>query len=171
MEFYEVLAGRRSVRAFQDKPIEDGKLTNVLKAAMSAPSAGNLQSYQVYVVRSQGARESLVPAMDYQESVSRAPVLLVFCADPRRSESKYGQRGFELFAAQDATIAAAYSQLAAAAEGLSSVWIGDFDPLEVSRVLSVMAYEVPVAIVAVGYPAEIPGQMPRRPPKEMLREV
>lgn len=171
MDFYQVLQGRRSVRAFQEKGIEKEKLTSILKAAMSAPSAGNLQSYQVYVVSSQGARESLIPAMDYQESVCRAPVLLVFCADPRRSESKYGQRGFELFAAQDATIAAAYSQLAATAEGLSSVWIGDFDPLEVSRVLSVLAFEVPVAIVAIGYPAESPGPMPRRPPQDMLKEV
>ena len=47
MDFYQVLASRRSVRAFLDRPVEKEKLTNILKAAMSAPSAGNLQSYQV----------------------------------------------------------------------------------------------------------------------------
>ena len=110
MEFYEVLQRRRSVRSFLEKDIEKEKLSNVLKALMSAPSAGNLQSYVVYAVRSKDAKEALLPAMDYHESVAVAPILLVFCADPRRSETKYGQRGFELFAAQDATIAAAYSQ-------------------------------------------------------------
>ncbi len=171
MEFYEVLKTRRSVRSFKDKEVEAAKLSSVLQAAMSAPSAGNMQSYKVYVVRSPEAKAALVPAADYQEFLGRAPVLLVFCADPRRSETKYGQRGFELFAAQDATIAAAYSQLAAAAEGLSSVWVGDFDSLEVSRVLSVMAYEVPVAIVALGYAAESPQPSQRRPANEILREV
>jgi nitroreductase len=171
MEFYEVLRRRRSVRSFLREGVEPGKLSSIIGALMRAPSAGNLQSYKVYVVRSAGAREALVPALDYQESAAAAPVLLVFCADPRRSETKYGQRGFELFAAQDATIAAAYCQLAAAAEGLGSVWIGDFDPLEVSRVLSVLSYEVPVAVVAIGHPAEEPPESPRRDPGEMVREV
>ncbi len=171
MEFNEVLKLRRSVRSFKEKEVEPEKLSAIVSAFMSAPSAGNLQSYKVYVVRSPDVRAALVTAADYQEFLARAPVLLVFCADPRRSETKYGQRGFELFAAQDATIAAAYSQLAAAAEGLSSVWVGDFDPLEVSRVLSVLSFEVPIAIIALGYPAETPQPVQRRPARELLREV
>ncbi len=171
MEFYDVLKARRSVRSFLGKDVEPEKLSAIVRAFISAPSAGNLQSYKVYVVRSPDARSALVPAADYQEFLAKAPVLLVFCADPRRAEPKYGTRGFELFAAQDATIAAAYSQLAAAAEGLASVWVGDFDPLEVSRVLSLLSFEVPVAIVALGYPAKEPEQTGRRPPKEIIREV
>jgi nitroreductase len=171
MEFYEVLKNRHSVRKFLDNDVENSKLSNILQAMLTAPSAGNLQSYKLYIVRTKEVREALVPAADYQEFIGTAPILFVFCADPRRSETKYGQRGFELFAAQDATIAASYCQLAATAEGLSSVWVGDFDSLEVSRVLSVLSFEVPVAILALGYEMGTVVPPKRRPVSELIREI
>ena len=103
--------------------------------------------------------------------MEQAPVALVFTADQQRSASKYEERGFEFYSMQDATIAAAYSQLAATALGLSSVWVGGFDPLEVSRLVKAGPYEVPAAIIPVGYPGEDPGRAPRRGMKSMVREV
>ncbi len=171
MEFYEVLGRRHSVRKFLEKPVEDRILMRILQAGMSAPSAANLQSYKIYIVRSQEAKEAIVPAADYQEFLAAAPILLVFFADQKRAEAKFAARGFELYSVQDATIAASYCQLAAAAEGLGSVWVGDFDPLELSRVLSARGYEVPVAILALGYPGGEVESSSRRQPKEIVREV
>jgi nitroreductase len=170
MEFYDVLRERHSIRAFQEKAVDPKSARRIVEAAMSAPSAGNLQSYKIYIVSDKEAKAALVGATDYQEFIGSAPFVLVFCADQRRSESKYELRGFELFSVQDATIACAYAQLAAAAEGLGSVWVGGFDPLEVSRIIHAMGFEVPVAILPVGYPAAEAEESTRRPMKEMVKE-
>lgn len=170
MDFYDVLKRRHSIREFEDKEIEQEKLDRIIGAALSAPSAGNLQAYFICLVRTGEAKEALIPAADYQEFIAQAPALLIFCADLRRSESKYGQRGFELYAIQDASIACSYAQLAATAEGLSSVWVGDLDPLEVSRVLHLQAFEVPLSILALGYPGGAVEATGRRAAKEMVRE-
>jgi len=171
MEFYDILRNRHSVRHFADKRVEAKKIRAIVDATMSAPSAGNLQSYRIHVIHSAEAKESLVAAASYQEFIAKTPLVVIFCADLKRAESKYEQRGFELYATQDATIACAYAQLAATNEGLSSVWVGGFEPLEVSRIIQAMPYEVPVAILAVGYPAETPEATGRRPVSDMVKEL
>ena len=50
MEFFEVLKARHSVRIYVDRPVETEKLDRVLEAINRAPSAGNLQAFDVYVV-------------------------------------------------------------------------------------------------------------------------
>ncbi len=171
MDFFDTLERRRSVRAFQAKEVPAEAVGKILDSAMLAPSAGGLQSYKIYIVRDKDARAGLALAAFSQDFIAGAPLALVFTADQNRSASKYEERGFELYCVQDATIAAAYSELAASALGLASVWVGGFDPLEVSRIIKAGAYEVPVAIVPIGYPAENPGRIPRRSVKAMVREV
>ena len=51
MNVLEAIRTRQSIRAYQAKPIEPGKLAAVLSAANQAASAANLQAYQIYVVR------------------------------------------------------------------------------------------------------------------------
>lgn len=170
MKFYDVIANRRSIRKFLDKPVEKKIIAKIIETAMSGPSAGGLQAYKIYVASSNEAKEALVIATDYQEQAN-APLVLVFTADLRQSNQKYGERGEELYCYQDATIAAAYTQLTATAEGLSSVWIGHFEPLEVARIVGAGSYEVPVAIIAIGYPNEKPEPRTKRPIGEILREV
>ena len=41
---------RVSVRKFEDRPVEPEKITQLLKAAMQAPSAGNQQPWEFFVV-------------------------------------------------------------------------------------------------------------------------
>lgn len=171
MDFYDVIDKRRSVRVFQEKKVDAATLRKILDTLSLAPSAGNLQAYKITIVRKQELKEGLMSAAFDQESIIRAPVVLVFSADEKRSEVKYGERGLEFYSLQDATIAAAYCQLAAAAEGLGSVWVGGFDALEVSRLINAESYEVPVAIIPLGYPAENPGRTKRRSLKELVREM
>lgn len=170
MDFYDVLKNRHSIRAFLEKPVESKKIALIIDAAMRGPSAGGLQAYKIYVVRTERAKEELIIATEGQEYV-KAPLVLVFTADITRSGAKYQERGEELFSYQDATIAAAYTQLAATAEGLGSVWIGTFEPLEVARIVNAQAYEVPIAIIAIGYPNETPEVHPKRQMKDIVREV
>jgi nitroreductase len=167
LEFFEVIGRRRSVRAYSEKPVEEEKLKRIFEAANLAPSAGNLQAYQVHVFMKQDKKEALARAAFDQTFMIEAPVCLVFCADPARSSSKYGERGAELYCVQDATIAGTFAMLAAADMGLATVWVGAFDEEKVRKVVGVESVR-PVAMFAVGYPAEEPEPTPRRAIEEIF---
>lgn len=168
MEFFEVISRRRSVRAYSSKPVEEEKLKRIFQAANMAPSAGNLQAYQVHVFRKQDKKEALARAAFDQTFLIEAPVCLVFCADPSRSAPKYGKRGTELYSIQDATIAGTFAMLAAVDLGLATVWVGAFDEEKVQKVVGDKSVR-PVAMFAVGYPAEEPEATPRRAIEEIFR--
>ncbi len=161
MEFFETIIKRRSVRAFKSEPVEEWKINRLLEAANLAPSAGDLQAYEIVVVRDRERKRRLCEAALGQDFIEEAPVVFVFLSNPRRSARRYGKRGIELYCIQDATIAAAYLQLAATALGLGSVWVGAFHDDKVSECVNAGELK-PVAIIPVGYPAEEPITTPRR---------
>jgi nitroreductase len=170
MEFAALIRARRSVRAFTDQPVEPDKLRAIVEAAMLAPSAGNLQAYEIYQVTSPRGRAALAHASD-QPFVAQAPVCLVFCANPGRSSRKYGARGRELYSVQDATIAATCAMLAIADLGLASVWVGAFNDDLAASAIGAPADWRPVAILPIGYAAETPEPANRRPIGEMVHSV
>lgn len=169
MEFFEVVQARRSVRAFSARPVETEKLQKILDAANRAPSAGNLQAYQIFDVTKPSILDSLVDASRGQEFIAQAPVVLVFCADPARSAKRYTQRGQSLYCIQDATIACAYAQLAATALGLASVWVGAFDDAAARDAIGAAHDLRPIAVLPIGYAAEEPGQTSRRAQSDLVR--
>ncbi len=169
MELNAAIAARRSIRAFRPEPVAPGALETLLRAANAAPSAGNLQGYDIVVVRDAAARAGLAEAAYGQGFVADAPVVLVFCADARRSGVRYGERGEQLYALQDATVAAAYAQLAAVDLGLGSVWVGAYDEQSVARIVGAPPRARPVALLAVGHPAERPAPTPRRALDDLVR--
>lgn len=171
MEFFDVVKARRSIRSFTPAPVEDEKLQQILEAANRAPSAGNLQAYEIRVVKSLPRKTSLARAALDQEFVANAPVVLVFCAHPARSEWRYHERGVRLYSLQDATIACAFATLAATALGLASVWVGAFDDEAVRRVIDAPLGILPVAILPIGYSAEKPRPFTRRQLSEFVHEA
>jgi len=162
MDFDDVLRARRSVRKYESRGIGKEKLEALLQAVSSAPSAGNMQAFEVVVVTERANREALSRAASDKPFIKEAPVSLVFCANRAASGSRFGRRGEQLYAVQDATIAAAYAQLAATSLGLASVWAGNFDPQLVAAAVGAKDELEPVAIVTVGYPAEYPAPNPKR---------
>lgn len=154
MDFFELIKSRKSMREFQDKPIEREKLDKILAAVILAPSAGNLQAFKIFLVRDQKKKQALAKAALGQSSVSQADAVLVFAACPQESAAKYSQRGEELYAVQDATIACAHAQLAVHALGLSTVWVGAFKEDQVKRSLNMEPGLRPIAMLPIGYGAE-----------------
>ena len=171
MEFFETVKKRTSVRAYLTKPIKKGKLGKILEACSLAPSAGNLQAYRVVLVRGRKDKQAIADAAYGQDFIVDAPVLVAFIGDRKRSAGKYGKRGEEFYSVQDATIAAAYCQLAAAALGLGSVWIGGFDEEKVAKILKCKPHEFPAAVIPVGHPAEHMEGHGRREREEMVGEL
>lgn len=152
MDFKEVLQKRASVRKFKAAEISDKIVREILELAQMSPSAGNLQSYKVYIVKSDEEKTKLKEAtMSKQESLVSAPVVFVICADKEESGSKYGERGRDFYSIQDATIFAAYIQLAITSLEFSSVWVGAFSEEEVRKIFSIPQNLQPVAIIPFGY--------------------
>jgi nitroreductase len=171
MDFFDVTRLRRSVRAFNGRPVEEPKLRQVLEAANAAPSGGNCQAYEIYVVRDVRRRSALSRAANAQGFVLAAPVSLVFCVNPELANPDYGERGRGLYPLQDATIACAYAQLAATALGLSSCWTGSFDTDAVRKVIGAEPPLEPVAILPLGYASETSDFPGRRDLDSLVHET
>lgn len=167
MEFTEVLAKRRSVRHFNPKlTVSDEDVRALLLAAVSAPSAGNIQPWRFTVVRTEAARERLAQAL-HQRWATAAPVTIVVSLDPRPCSARYAARGEMLYAIQDTAAAAQNILLAAVDRGLASCWIGAFDESAVREALGLSEPVTPVAILPIGYSAESAGKPARRPLEEV----
>ena len=171
MEFSEVIRKRHSIRVFKDQPVEEEKLQQILEIANLAPSSGNLQAYEIYVVTNAKKRDGLSCAALAQEYVAKAPVALVFCTHPELTQGRYTERGTHLYTVQDATIACSFAMLAATNLGLGCVWVGTFDEKVVRVIIGAPDSQVPVVILPIGYPGEFPDQHPRRPLEELAHWV
>jgi nitroreductase len=171
MEILEVLKKRHSVRKFKDKEIEKEKIQLILEAANSAPSAGNLQAREIFLVRNEQKKQELAEAALGQDFIAETPIVLVFFANPQRSASKYGQRGEELYCIQDATLSAAYAWLQTIELDLGTCWVGAFDDETVKEVLGVKEDWQPIVILPIGYPDEKPHSTPRIHLNDLVHEV
>ena len=171
MEFQELIRQRRSIRGFTSQPVEEGKLQKILEAVNEAPSAGNRQAYEVYVVRKPGDRAALAAAAWGQDFIKASPVVLVFCTHPALSEVRYRERGARLYSLQDATIACTYAMLALVDLGLASVWVGAFNDDAVWKAIGSPAGQQPVAMLPIGYASEGPQSKSRRDLTGLVHEV
>lgn len=149
-DIFDVFAERRSVRSYTGEEVSEEHLNAILEAACCAPSAGNLQAYEIVVVRDPERRKLLARASYNQDFMVDASVHLVFLAVPSRSSVRYGRRGSELYSLQDATIAATFAMLAAHALGYGTCWIGAFDDSKVVKVIGAPEDRRPVAIIVIG---------------------
>lgn len=71
---------RTSVRKFEDRPVEKEKIEKLLQAGFVAPSAGNQQPWEFYVVTKRETIEALAKTSPYAVSAAKAPVVLVIAA-------------------------------------------------------------------------------------------
>lgn len=167
-DLFHVMARRRSTRRFADAKVDEWMVDKILAAADTAPTAGNFQGFRVYYVRSGRAKAALAEAANNQPYVN-APVVLVFCMEPSRVKMRFEPRVLEKFSLQDATLAAAYSQLAASALGLSSIWIGMLDE---QKVMDILGTDLrPSSILCIGHPAKYRPPKARRNLRDLVRVV
>lgn len=168
MDFFEIVKERRSIRVFTDRPVEAEKIERVLETALAAPSAGNLQAYRIYAVKSDEGRAALAAAALGQDFVRAAPVVLVFCTDAAQAAKKYGERGERLYTLQDAAIACTFAMLAIEALGLVTVWVGAFREEAVWMAIGSPAGLSPVAMLPLGYAGEKPEPVSRRSVEKLV---
>lgn len=171
------LHGRKSVRVYEDRPLEPEVRRAILDAAIQAPTAGNMSLFTILDITDPEKKAALAESCDHQLFISAAPMVLIFCADYRRwydvfcryvDTVRTPDTG-DLFLAQaDAMIAAQNSVVAAQSLGVGSCYIGDItEQFEYHRrLLELPQYVVPAAMLCFGYPT---AQQRERPKPERFR--
>jgi nitroreductase len=165
---FNVMLNRRSQRKFEDKPVEDWKMEMIFAASDTAPTAGGFQGFEIFHVKNGDVKQKLVEGANRQPYVN-APEVLVFCMNPARVKLNFPPEIIRKFSVQDATLAAAYAQLAAHALGLSSVWIGMINEKMVMQALGTDL--VPSSVLCLGYPQKTLQAKPKRNLAELIHTV
>lgn len=164
-EIIQSLYDRKSVRAYEPRPVPDEVKRAVLDAAVQAPSAGCQQLYTILDITDQSLKDRLAETCDHQPFIAKAPVVLIFCADCRKWWDAYveaGERprrpraGDLMLAVTDAAIAAQNAVVAAQSLGLGSCYIGDImeQREEHRRLLKLPEWVFPACMLVMGYPTE-----------------
>lgn len=159
---------RRSVRSFKNDPIPRATVGRLIDAARWAPTAGNLEPWQFYVVYNEKKKQELAASALNQKFVSEAPVVIVVCVSPEISAAKYRERGRNLYAIQESAAAVQNILLAAEGYGLGTCWVGAFEETSVIETLDLKKGILPVAIIPVGYAAREERPPARRPVEEIV---
>ncbi len=168
MNCLEALKTRRSVRRFKPDMIPENDLMEILNAGRLAPTAGNFQPWEFIVVKERETIAALREATyDRQELMITPPVVVVVCADPKKSEH-YGERGMNYFCLIDCANATDYMLLAAHALGYGGCWVGGFSEKAVRKVLGIPDNIRVVSLMPLGKPGE--GE-PWDPPKRKLEDI
>ena len=154
----EAINTRRSVRSFTSKPIAKEIVEELLRAAMSAPSAGNEQPWQFVVIDDRKMLDRIIDVNPNAKMCKEAQAAILVCGDT--SKEKYP--GFWV---QDCSAAAQNILLAAHDKGIGSVWTGIYPIKErvegFRKLLGLPENVVPFCLVPLGYPAKQAPQVDR----------
>ena len=156
-----LLFGRRSIRAYQPTPVSEEVVSDLLAAAMAAPSACAKDPWRFVVVRDRARLEAMAAALPHGKMLTSAALGITVCGD------LHAAHGSELsYLLQDCSAAIENLLLAAHALGLGACWLG-VHPRQpriaaLSKLLQLPETIVPVSCIALGWPAET------KPPRTRL---
>jgi nitroreductase len=174
-DMLEKMKARRTIRRYAERDVPETLLNELLEVAARASNTGNMQLYSVVVTRDKAQKEKLAPAHFNQPMVTKAPVVLTFCADANRfvrwASWRKAEAGFDNFqtfmaAVIDSMLFAQTFCVAAEEKGLGICYLGTatYNAAPIIEVLSLPRLVVPVTVVTVGYPAEPLPEQPERLP-------
>lgn len=148
----DLIFKRRSVRIFTKQKVEKEKLTQLLQAAMAAPSASNSRPWEFVAITDEDTLNKLRSKLQYGKY--NATAAIVVCANLGIAANESAHR----FWVQDCSAATENIHLAAAGMDLGTVWIGSYpkdDVMDILRkILGIPEDVFPLSLVYIGYPAE-----------------
>jgi nitroreductase len=164
MDVITAIKTRRTIRSYQDRPIEEEKLERLLTAMQLAPGARNEQDHIMVVVKDEKLRKQIAEACAGQTFVGEAPVVMVMCyTDERIMMCNQAVRPI------DCSIALSFMLLEAQELGLGLCWIGAFDARAVKELINAPEEYTVFAVLPIGYPANDGYIRPRKPLSELVR--
>ncbi len=164
MDVLPVIKKRFSVRKYQDKPVDREVLMRLMEAARIAPSASNRQEWRFVIIEDSAKRVALCQAAMGQSFVSKAPVIIVACAETDDHVMACGEKCYPI----DVAIALQHVALQAVHEGLGTCWIGAFEQEKVKTILGIPEGVRVVDMLTVGYADCDPPSTKRRKDMEEI---
>lgn len=171
-----VIKERRSVRNFEDKPVPEELIQNVLEAVQWTPSWANTQCWEIVVIKDpeiKAAVQAAVPKVNPAfKSIVNAPVVLALCARLKDSGYYKGEvtTKFGDWFMFDLGLATQSIVLAAHAAGLGTVIAGLYDHDQVAKAINMPEGHEQVVLIPMGYPSKIPSAPKRKEIGEFTRE-
>jgi len=147
----DTILKRRSIRKYKDKEVSKATIKDILKAAMSAPSAGNQQPWHFIVIDDKQKLNQIPEFHSYAKMAADCAKAILVCGD-LKLETHEG------FWVQDCAAATQNILLAIESKGLGGVWVGIY-PRDnridnFKKLFSLPENIIPFSLVPLGYPAE-----------------
>jgi nitroreductase len=169
MDALEVIFTRRSVRQYTTEPVSDQDIETILRAAMQAPSAVNMQPWHFVVIDDRSLLDRIPNFHPYSSFLREAPLAIVVCGDLERDmlDASYWVQG--------CSAATENLLLTAHAIGLGGVWLGVYPRKEriegLRRLLQLPDNLIPLNIISLGHPAESLPKIDRFDPSRVSRNA
>ncbi len=164
MDLDKVFENRRSIRFFQNSPVDIELVKTIIAAGKHAPRASNRQHWEAVIVEDKELKEKLVKDGGAQRTVIGAPVIVVILVDMRYNIANYDN-------IQSASASVQNMLLKAVDVGLGSCWVVGFGSKEnVRKILNIPEYFEPMCYILLGNKDE-KMKIPFIPPQKKLDEV
>lgn len=157
MDFIDsVILKRASVRQYTGAPISRETLIRIAQAGTAAPSAVNIQPWEILIITRKNTLDALCTALPYAKMLDKASAAFVVCGNPEKDE--HIARNFWV---QDCSALTQNILLAVQALGLGAVWTAvypDQPRVEAVRaILGIPPQFIPLNVIPVGVPtASVP---------------
>ncbi|MFH0834724.1 MAG: nitroreductase family protein [Candidatus Micrarchaeota archaeon] len=161
MDVSDAIRGRRSIRAWKDKPLSAEQVAALKGALNWAPSACNMESRKFYFVFDEKKKAAVCAAMGRQLP-PKMPLVVVGCTDAARLSGRFGAGHGHDMAIMDVSASIENMLLAAHSMELGTVWAGAIDREAVAKAVAAPEGITPVVVVPIGYPDEKPNAPARR---------
>ncbi len=152
-ETLTIIYSRRSVRLFTGEAVSRETLTTILRAAMAAPSAVNIQPWAFVVVTKREALDELCDKLPYAKMLDKAGAAIVVCGIP--GKDKVFSKDYWVM---DCSAASENILLACHALGLGAVWTAVHVDKErianVRKILNIPEDIIPLNVIPIGVPRE-----------------
>ena len=173
---------RASCRSFDNRPVPDELLHELLSAGLHAASGGNLQPWSVIVERDRDRARTLSELCGGQKFIAEAPVNLLFLLDWHRYQVYAAQKDAPftayksymhfLIGVEDVMCAAQSVETACHLVGLGSCYVGSCNHCgaALAELYHLPSLTYPVVLLSVGWPKVQPASAPKLDSSVMVFE-
>lgn len=160
MNLQEVIRGRRSIRKFRKEKVPRELLTQLIEAAIWAPSASNAQAWR-FVIATE--TDHIRKLKTVSPGILGDPTAVIaICEDLDEARAAWGKTMTRFLAPVDAAMATQNLILSAYEAGLGTCVIASFHAGAVQRLLGLPVAVQPQLLVSVGWPETSPPAPNRR---------
>jgi nitroreductase len=158
-----LLKSRRSIRNFEDRPIDDAILTEIFNACRYCFSAVNRQPWKFIVIRNKEMIQKVAKECTTGPFAADAPILVALIGDTIIQPEWY---------VHDMCFVSLQLALAAWTFGIGTCWIGRINRKNVKKILGLPEEDYLLTVLPLGYPkGAIPDPRPRKALNEIVRYI